>query len=167
VLQPKCNGRRLSYPVCPQEGDPGQVYLSEMVGDRCIGVGSMGTVYGGFGPEGEEVAIKMVFPEHFESLKQEWRMYTQLSRRGLAGEAIPRCLGFYQHSEFAILVTELLGAQMPPTEALDRNDRPVTQSPCLLPDLKPQHPLGEALWPSSKDCMTLASCTMICVRKTF
>ena len=141
VLQSKHNGCRLRYVVRPQEGDPGQVYLSEIVGDRCIGVGSMGTVYGGLSPEGE-VAIKVVSPENFKSLKQEWQMYTLLSRRGLAGKVVPRCLGFYQHPKFAILVTELLGAQMPPTEALDQNDRPVTQSFCLLPDLKQQHPLG-------------------------
>jgi hypothetical protein len=98
-------------------------------------------VYGGLSPEGE-VAIKMVFPEHFESLKQEWRMYTLLSRHGLAGDVVPRCLGYYQHNEFSILVTELLGAQMPPTEALDRSSRSVTQSLCLLPGLKLQPPLG-------------------------
>jgi hypothetical protein len=142
VLRSKHNGRRLSYAVSPQEGYPGQVYLSEIVGDRCIGVGSIGTVYGGRSREGEEVAIKMVFPEHFESLKKEWRVYDQLSRQGLAGEAVPRCLGLYQHPKFAILVTELLGAQMPPTEALDQNDRPVTQLPYLLPNLKPPDPLG-------------------------
>jgi len=64
VLHYKCNGHRLSYAVHPQEGDQGQVYLSEIVGDRCIGIRSMGTMYGGLSLEGKEVAIKMVFPEH-------------------------------------------------------------------------------------------------------
>ena len=96
-----------------------------MVGNFYIGSGDLGRVYGGVGPEGETIAIKMVNGVDCKKLEKEWKMYLALSKCGLEGSVVPRCFGLYKHRDFTMLVTEFAGVKLPDKNTLGQKDRQV------------------------------------------
>jgi hypothetical protein len=96
-----------------------------MVGNFHIGSGDLGRVYGGVGPEGEMIAIKMVNGVDCVKLEKEWQMYLALSKSGLEGSVIPRCFGLYKYRDFTMLVTEFAGVRLPDKNTLGQKDRQV------------------------------------------
>jgi hypothetical protein len=109
------------FKVWPIGEDLSKHGLSYMVGNTFIGSGDTGRVYGGFGPKGETIAIKMSFDR--ERLLREWQVYLALSKRGLDRTIIPQCFGLYENRNFAILVTEFAGVELADMESLGRDDR--------------------------------------------
>jgi hypothetical protein len=96
---------------------------SRFIGNWFIGSGGLGNVYGGIGPGGRKIAIKLVGMDDYQSLEHEWRMYSAVSKKDLDGLVVPRCFGLFKHENFAILVTEYAGVSVPEVVDLSEGDR--------------------------------------------
>jgi hypothetical protein len=94
---------------------------SFFIGNSFIGSGGLANVYEGLGPDGQRIAIKLAEKDDCKRLEQEWKVYVALSRKGLDGQVIPRCLGYFVHKNFSTLVTEYAGESVP--EAVDLEDK--------------------------------------------